>query len=97
VPKGHAGCIAARHTRTTADAAANAELPPKKRVAAQKRQARERDHSAATAAAVYEDPAPRRKTKRRATVTVEEVFDPVADRARHSVRAATGLQMALPS
>jgi hypothetical protein len=72
-PKGHVGCIAARHSRTTADAAANAGLPPKERVATQKRQARERDHSAATAAAVYEDPAPRRKKKRHATITIEEV------------------------
>ena len=75
IPKGHNGCIAARHTRTTADAKENAKLPPKERVAAQKRQAAERDHSAATAATVYEDapaPAPAPKKRRKKGITVVE-------------------------
>ena len=77
IPPRHNGCIAARHTRTTADAKENAKLPPKERVAAQKRQAAERDHSATTAAAVYEDapapaPAPAPKKRRKQEITVVE-------------------------
>ena len=55
VPKYHTGCNAARHTSVTNDAAENVKLPPKRRRETEEAQARERGHSAATAAQVYDD------------------------------------------
>jgi len=55
VPPRHAGCIAARHTSASNDAADNSDLPPGKRRRVEREQALQSGHSSVTRATVYVD------------------------------------------
>ena len=74
VPKGHTGCIAARHSSTTNDAIANAKiLDPKEKHAAKMQQARERNHGASTAEVCYEDVQESSPKTKKSKITVVEI------------------------